>query len=328
VIGSEIIPDMVPSIIAFASEDEAKKFRDEHGGRIVPMNELLKIISPFGQTVPFRIPPAATPPTGVFSVALGQGLVSNTHLMSGTEEIDDRPGSPKDQQTLGTSLRLLYGITDDLVVETSVARFKRTLTVIRPNGTEFESDEAGAGDVDLTFRWRLYRDDYFDKHVSLLMGTTLPTGHFVKGRPQGLQLGTGAYSVSVGPLYSQHIGAFWLHGSAVYRYNFENNDDVQAGDSIQGGVAVHYTHNYDQMIGLELDGVASSKNQTNGVDTPNTGRTSVFANAVAHWRVALFWGGNFSLRGLVGVPLYERVNGRQLGESYHATLAVNWQRRF
>jgi hypothetical protein len=30
----------------------------------------------------------------------------------------------------------------------------------------------------------------------------------------------------------------------------------------------------------------------------------------------------------VGVPLYERVNGLQLGEAYHASLAVNWQRRF
>jgi hypothetical protein len=105
-------------------------------------------------------------------------------------------------------------------------------------------------------------------------------------------------------------------------------DDVQSGDSLQGGVAVHYTHNYDQMVGLEVDGSAVSKTQTNGVDTANTGRTNVFANAVAHWPSRPVLGGNFSIRGLVGVPLYERGNGLQLGEAYHASLAVNWQRRF
>jgi hypothetical protein len=302
VIGSKIIPDMVPSIIAFASEDEARQFMSEQGGRLVPLRDLLKIISPFGQTVPFRIPPAATPPQGVFSTALGVNVASSTTLMSGNDEVDDRRGSPKEQQTVGTNLRLLYALTDDLVMETAVTRFSKDLTVIRPNGTEFERDEAGLGDVDLIFRWRLYRDDFFDKHFALLLGTTLPTGHFEKGLPPGLQLGTGAPSLSVGPLYSQHIGAFWLHGSLVYKYNFENNDDVQSGDSLQGGVAVHYTHNYDQMVGLEVDGTATSKTQTNGADTPNTGRTNVFANAVAHWPSRPVLGRQFQHPGLGGCP--------------------------
>ena len=45
-------------------------------------------------------------------------------------------------------------------------------------------------------------------------------------------------------------------------------------------------------------------------------------------RVATFGGGNFDLRALAGLPLYQNMEGTQLGETYHLAAGAQWKRRF
>ena len=82
------------------------------------------------------------------------------------------------------------------------------------------------------------------------------------------------------------------------------------------------------MVGIELDGSIAGHSQLDGRDIKNSGGKHAYATLVTHNRLFLFWGGNFSVRGMFGVPLYEDVNGIQLGEKYHWMAAVPWKRRF
>ena len=131
-----------------------------------------------------------------------------------------------------------------------------------------------------------------------------------------------------GLLFSQHIGLFWLNGGAEYRYNFENSGDYRFGDVLSGGVAIHFVPSTKTMLGLEFDANKTWENEDKGTNAPNTGCEAVFGNLVCQRRVATFWGGNFDLRALVGVPLYQYMQGAQLGENYHLAAGAQWKRRF
>jgi len=72
----------------------------------------------------------------------------------------------------------------------------------------------------------------------------------------------------------------------------------------------------------------SAKNRDNGNRVANTGRTSVNCNLVYQTKILFCGGGNLSLSALIGLPVYEDVNDVQLGEEFHASLGLQWQRRF
>ena len=334
VIGSDLIPDMIPNILPFSSRREAEQFVQKHGGRIESLQSLLAIISPVGMTVPFRIPPAATPPKNVFAMALGYKSIKKDNLLSGSDDISyaeafkTKPMRPDEVKVDVTFLKLVYGLTDNIALAAVVPRFDKELTIRKKTGQKIKKSQNGLGDIALSMRWRLYHDTYFNKHFGIYLGATFPTGDYDKTLPTALQLGKGAVSLTGGAVWSQHLGKFWFHTSLLYTYNFENSDDFQFGDSLKGGVALHFTPTPDNMLGLEIDGSVSSRSQLNGDDIYDSGGKHVYASLVTHNRIFLFWGGNLSVRGMFGLPLYEDVNGIQLGEKYHWMVGLTWKRRF
>ena len=82
------------------------------------------------------------------------------------------------------------------------------------------------------------------------------------------------------------------------------------------------------MLGVEFDANKVFENEDMRQPVTNIGCDSVFGNLVCQRRVALFWGGNFDVRAMAGIPLYENVKGVQLGEAYHFAVGVQWKRRF
>ncbi|MDD1611313.1 MAG: nitrous oxide reductase accessory protein NosL, partial [Methylococcaceae bacterium] len=54
VVGSKVIPDMVPNYIAFANRNEAEAFAAKEGGDIMDFNIAYEDVSPVGTTAPFR----------------------------------------------------------------------------------------------------------------------------------------------------------------------------------------------------------------------------------------------------------------------------------
>ncbi|MDD5035299.1 MAG: nitrous oxide reductase accessory protein NosL, partial [Methylococcaceae bacterium] len=73
VIGSQVIPDMIPNYIAFAKREEAEAFAAQKGGEVIDFPMAFDDISPVGTTAPFRVRTAVTPGRGNFRVGVVYG---------------------------------------------------------------------------------------------------------------------------------------------------------------------------------------------------------------------------------------------------------------
>ncbi|WP_020563724.1 nitrous oxide reductase accessory protein NosL [Methylosarcina fibrata] len=366
VIGSEVIPDMVPNYIAFANRDEAEAFAAKEGGEVIDFRIAYDDVSPVGTTAPFRIRTAVTPGKGNFSVGMVYGYTEKDRVKIGSASSQvpgefirankAQPQAPSKLEGHQQALIVNYSPTDDLALFINVPWLeRRTKTLVQTNGqiNETIADENGIGDITLEGRYNFWRSTRWDKFVSILLGTTLPTGQFageksfnalakrdlVKVGP-ALQLGKDTATFTGGLLYSQRWKDFWLHSSALYTANPANDDDFAFGDVATAGLALHYTPNYNLMVGMEMDASYTEKNQDGGFKIGNSGGTAVNLAFVSDYRFLNAFGGNFKLRGSVGLPIYEDLNSRdmvnakglpfqqvQLGDGFFANLAIQWTTR-
>jgi len=335
VIGSDIIPDMIPNLMAFKTDAGAEAYLKKHGGRNIKLEEALASISYYGLTVPFRITPAATPPARVLTIGVsGSRMVSDNILQGNTEKdanevLKSRKVVPTKMEGNAALLAAAYSFTDDLALQMGMPYMWKSMKCLTRTGEQSYYEE-GNGDILNDLRYRFYHDENFDQHLAADFKLSIPSGHFSeanRARP-AMQLGTGAFGTGGGLLFSQHLGLFWLHASLEYFYPFENNSDYRFGEQTKGGFALHFTPSTKTMVGLEFDYTVIAKNQDNGKAVSNTGRETATGNAVMEQRLAYFWGGNFNFRGLFGLPIYEHVEDIQLGESYHFAGAFQWKRRY
>jgi len=347
VIGSRLIPDMMPSIIAFRSSEAAQKFINEQGGEPLDFHQALSAISPMGMTMPTRIKSAVLPPQGAFGVGLGYMYMKMDEIKMGSSSKDPddfvrRPGqmmAPKEMTTDAEMMMFNFGLTDSVALGLNLSYLEKEMQMYKMGGNQVQTDtNSGLGDMALSLRYNIWRDNYFSRFFTLLAETTFPTGDFAEEwiDTAGLQLGTGDYTFTGGLLYSQRYSNFWFHGLASYTYKVENNDDYKFGDDARIGLALHYTPNYDWLLGLELDSLFQGKNEKNGMDVGNTGGSRTNLAAVADWKFLTALGGNFSLRLTAGIPIYEDLNhvtsGTMervaLGGGYFANVSLNFNRRF
>jgi nitrous oxide reductase accessory protein NosL len=357
VLGSKIIPDMVPNYIAFANRDEAEAFVAKEGGEVIDFNIAYQDVSPVGTTAPFRIRTAVTPGKGNFSVGMVYGYNQKDRIKNGSngknpsDFINGNPAQPQAPEKIQIHQQALtfnYSPTDDLALFMNVPWFERKQNVLVRTGTqvnETTAEKNGIGDIGIEGRYNLWRSTRWDKFATVLLGTTLPSGHFDGNRnaagaiitPPGVQLGKGVATFTGGLLYSERWKDWWLHTSALYTVNPENSDDFAYGDVASVGMAVHYTPNYDLMVGVEMDASYTEKNEDLGVKVANSGGTAVNLAFVSDYRFLNALGGNFKLRGSIGLPVYENLNSNpsvnarrqpftqvQLGDGFFANVSVVW----
>lgn len=339
VIGSDMVPDMIPNIIAFADQAGANKFMGEHGGQMLTFSQALLAVSPMGMTMPNRINSAVPSPKGSFGIGPGYMAMVKDDLMMDSDTVSTAQFLaattaamiPKKMEAYGPMLMANYGITDRLSASASISSLDKTMTsTMRMSGAEKVTKHKGVSDLALKLNYNLWRDDFYSKFISLMGNMTLPTGDFdttFRTMP-GLQLGTGSLGLGAGLLGSIRFGDFWLHGELSRLFNRENGDDYDFGDVTKLGAALHYTPNYDLMLGLELDATDTGKNENFGITVQNSGGRTVMLTGVASWRFLSALGGNFSLNGSYGLPLYEDVNLYGLGTDYVATATVTFKHRF
>lgn len=346
VIGSRLIPDMLPNIIAFGSKEAAEAFIKEKGGKIESLGALLAGTSYRGLTMPFRIPAAAVPSKGVFNWASGfavkkmHGLKHGNNHITNTDGLSRRMKIPTSMITYMFPQGFGYGITDNIfgsvsypyiVKQMKTRGYTMTNTVPRrriDNSNGFQ--RSGFGDLSLGARWRLWHDMEFDKHLGMLGAVSVPTGHFdknIRDKPT-LQLGTGAFGFTTGLLYSQHIGKFWVHAAGTYQWNLENHSGYDYGDNIKYGLAIHYLPTIKDLFGFELDTETALRNKDHRVKVSCTGRTTLNYNFIYQRQVLLCFGGNLNASGLIGFTAYDHVKDYQLGESFHAAANIQWTRKF
>lgn len=358
VLGSKVIPDMVPNYIAFAKREEAEAFAAKEGGELIDFNIAYDDVSPVGTTAPFRIRTAVTPGKGNFSVGMVYGYTQKDNLKIGSNGEDPnnyirsnraQPKTPKEMQVQQQALTVNYSPTDNLALFMNAPWFeKRMTTLLQPTAGTFGEtvdNTNGLGDITLEGRYNLWRSTRWDQFATVLLGTSLPTGQFNAARDAatglisqspGLQLGKGTATFTGGMLYSQRWKDFWLHATALYNVNPENSDNFEFGDVATAGLALHYTPNYDWMIGIEMDAGYTDKNKDRGSKIGNSGGTSTNLAFVSDYRFLNAFGGNFKLRGSVGLPIYEDLNSQktrnargeyqqvQLGDGFFGNLSVIW----
>lgn len=347
VIGSRVIPDMVPNIIAFKSREEAEAFIEKEGGAALNFTQALLSISPMGMTMPTRIKQAVISPKGALAVGGGYMLMTMDKVQLGAESVDpldfvQRPGQmmgPKKMTSEAEMVMINYSLTDDLSLGITEAYFEKKMESYKMGGKVTETTRNyGMGDVDVSLRYGLWKDVYYSKFFSLLAGATLPTGEFEKEfiNMSGLQIGTGSFTYTGGLLYSQRYSDFWLHSMATYTGVNENSDDFKFGDTTRFGLALHYTPNYDVMTGLEVDGAFFEKDEFNSTDVDNSGGFRSNVAATVQWRFLTAFGGNFSVRATGGLPIYEDINHFKVGQSekvkmgsgYFVNALISFSRRF
>lgn len=347
VIGSKKVPDMMPNLIAFKNKEDAEAFKAKEGGEILNFTQALLSVSPMGMTMPTRIKTAVLGPAGSSAAGIGYMRMTMDEVKLGSDSVDPqdlirRPGqmmSPKKMTVDSTMLMLNYGLTDDLSVGMSVAYFDKHMKSYKLSGAVTDSTKnSGVGDLDLNFRYSLWKNTYYSKFFTLLAGVTLPTGEFDKEfiNMPGLQLGTGTYSFTGGLLFSHRYKDFWFHYLASYTTTRENDDEYRFGDTKRFGAAIHYTPNYDIMLGLEIDGAHSEKDRYLDDNLDSTGGFRSNLTGVAEWKFLTAMGGTFSARVSGGAPIYEDLNHYKVGNSEKAKLGggyyygatISFSRRF
>ena len=347
VIGSKLMPDMMPNIIAFKSREDADAFKAKEGGEFLNFPQALMSISPMGMTMPTRIKTAVLSPQGSLAAGIGYMHMTMDKVKLGSHSVDPqefvkRPGqmmSPKKMTTDSEMLMINYGLTDNLSIGITAAYYEKSMESYKNSGAITETTKnSGFGDLDLNIRYSLWKNAYYSKFFSLLAGTTLPTGEFKKEfiNMPGLQIGTDAFSFTGGLLFSHRFKDFWFHYLASYTTMLENNDDYKFGDTTRFGAALHYTPNYDIMLGLEIDGAYMAKDRYLDQDMNSTGGFKSNLTGVAEWKFMTAMGGTFSVRGSGGVPIYEDLNHYAVGASekvklgggYFVSGSINYSRRF
>ena len=284
VIGSDLVPDMIPNIIAFGDQDGAKKFISEHGGQELTFSQALLAVSPMGMTMPSRVNSAVPPPKGSVSggagymgmvkddLMMGSNKVSAAEFLTRTGGLSPMPMIPKKMEASGPMLMANYGITDRLSATAKISDLDKIMTsTMRTSSVERVTKHKGITDLELKAIYNLWRDDYYSKFFSLMGNMTLPTGDFdttFRTMP-GLQLGTGSVNLGGGLLGSARFGDFWLHGEVSYLVNRENGDDYKFGDVGKVGAAIIPT-SFELagllgpiMIAGSLSTVSLVKSQTN-----------------------------------------------------------------
>lgn len=123
VIGSKVIPDMVPNYIAFAKREDAEAFVAKEGGEVIDFNIAYDDVSPVGTTAPFRIRTAVTPGKGNFSAGMVYGYTQKDNLKIGSNGADPnsfihsnvaQPKAPQEMQVQQQAVTLNYSPTDRL----------------------------------------------------------------------------------------------------------------------------------------------------------------------------------------------------------------------
>ncbi len=340
VIGSDLVPDMIPNLIAFADKKAAEQFIGKHGGALLSFTQALLSISPMGMTMPARMNTAVVPPKGAVGMGVGYMYMDMDDLMIGSDSVSTSDFynrfpmmmmAPKSMTSKGEMYMLSFGLSDKLATMIKFGHVRKEMIMQNKMGQEIVSGLSGPTDTDIQLRYNFWKDNYYSKFVSLLGGITLPTGVYDSKYLTGmmpmpkLELGTGTLGYYGGLLASARHGDFWLHGEISHIFR-PKNGDYDFGDTTKVGLAVHYTPNPDLMLGLETDYTDTGKDEFQGKDYDFTGGKQANLAVVGSWRFLTALGGNFNVKATAGVPYYEDVNAYGLGGNYFANLMLTFNR--
>jgi hypothetical protein len=241
------------------------------------------------------------------------------------------------------STNIAYRMDEDNAFVLSVPYLINDMDMLRPNGTPMTMDTIkGIGDISLVYLRDIYKDADMRtrKRFSVGLGVKAPTGKDDSRNAMGnlthmmMQAGTGSWDgmfLANGTFsFGEHEdgGALWfLSPSAMYQVTTKNNLGYKVGNRLNYDLSAKYRVSSSFNVKLDMNGVYSSKDSTDGTKDPlkpmmtayqnvamslidnvqNTGLHSVFLSPGMQWLVTP----EFVVSGEYRIPVYQKVNGTQ-----------------
>jgi hypothetical protein len=275
-------------------------------------------------------------------------IPSTMTMMGGKEDYRIVPTSMETQRHM---LKAMYGVTDWLnlmVMGTYDQKTMRMTTFSGSMGSKVlgtsNSRDSGFGDTMVGLLWRLYQDP--ENHLHLNFGLSLPSGSITQMTTMlspsgklmtmrasyGMQLGTGTVDAEPGLTYTGQLHA-WSWGAA-YRGRFALDDNAEGyhyGDLNELTGWGGYSWIPGVTTTAEIDG--SIQGRIHGVDPLITGLMQGTNPRFYGGKQLSLLGGveitgsRFGLKGaqlsiVAGGPVYQNLNGPQLGRSWQVGVTL------
>jgi hypothetical protein len=278
---------------------------------------------------------------GVFAEPGGRAelryeYLKQDQLRAGSHKVS--PGElPADHDELYTRNQALFGTLDynfgDWGVSLVVPLVQREHEHIHRDEGELEAwDFSGVGDVRVAARrqWRLGGDVTSSaQSFGALGGLKLPTGSTTTANGDGefaersLQAGTGTTDAFAGAFYQvswpqQDLSAF---AQGVYSGALNSHDGFRPGNRLALDAGVRYDATPEVALLVQLNALWRGRDGGSAAEPEDSGGRYLFLSPGLSWSISR----NLQLFALAQLPLYQYVNGVQLGANWGATAGIGWR---
>jgi hypothetical protein len=171
--------------------------------------------------------------------------------------------------------------------------FAASLPMVTKEVERFDLSHArgsGIGDMDLSARWFLGRDDSFPvKYLwGMQFGLRVPTSTEQKKDGESIDIdaqpGVGATIPSLGVWYGRYALPWFFYTSASVQHALTDGyQNYQAGDVMLLTGLAQYALNMGVAVQLSLDGRFKKPDQYDGVEDPNSGGVLIMAKPGIAW---------------------------------------------
>jgi len=226
----------------------------------------------------------------------------------------------------------VYGITPRLALFGVLPVLDKSLTLTAPQGRITRSGNFGLGDARLFARYDIFRKSSKGKILSIspFGGAELPTGSDNErdnfGRlPQPLQLGSGSVGPFFGAVLTYQTLQWFFDAATSYQVNTKANNFTFGNEYRLDGVVKYRLFPRELRSGvpgffyilLESNLIIQDNNEVNGVNDPNSGGTTLFADPGLQYITR-----KFVFEGAIQLPVVQDLNGNALETDFITTLSV------
>jgi hypothetical protein len=198
---------------------------------------------------------------------------------------------------------LAYGITPDLSVDGTLAFYQSDFDDPRPGQSAFDPNAVGLGDLDLTFKYRFFKEDLGPVdtlRAAFFAGTELPTA------TEGF--GSASADPQAGAVVTAILGRHGINQSVAWRFTTAGVDQpLFAGDTTADVFAFNTAYLFrlaPEEFGSEHTGAWYLTAEANGTAETNGDVEVLFSPGI------LYEGVRWAFEATVSVPIVQEVTDR------------------
>jgi len=136
--------------------------------------------------------------------------------------------------------RLALGITKEFAAEVSLPLFQANFDDPTPQQSPFDPDRTGIGDLDLTFKWRVWKEDLGPVdtvRLAIIAGTEVPTATN--------DFGSRSFDPVAGAAFTGIFGRHAIGAALTWRFTTDDTEyPLFAGDSLADVLSLNVAHLY------------------------------------------------------------------------------------